>query len=172
MPSDLQNVDRDVFNEKPSREDIIAVPEGQGTLTTIIFHSYRCLFSRLTYDFNVFLFYQIFKSYTIQPQYIRHVAIFIWNCLARNVQNRWRTFVCTVKMAITMVTFSIVWSKDSWFKRVIQLERARAVNRFGVAILKTNSIHRCDMIDRTHCQWQMPVRIQMAASFSLPFYQL
>ncbi|XP_031622174.1 peptidylprolyl isomerase domain and WD repeat-containing protein 1 [Contarinia nasturtii] len=30
MPSDLQNVDRDVFNEKPSKEDIIAVPEGQG----------------------------------------------------------------------------------------------------------------------------------------------
>lgn len=30
MPSDSQNVDRDVFNEKPSKEDIIAVPEGQG----------------------------------------------------------------------------------------------------------------------------------------------
>lgn len=29
-PSDLQDVDRDVFNEKPSKEDIIAVPEGQG----------------------------------------------------------------------------------------------------------------------------------------------
>lgn len=32
MPSDLQNVDRDVFNEKPSKEDIIAVPEGQGKI--------------------------------------------------------------------------------------------------------------------------------------------
>lgn len=32
MPSDLQNVERDVFNEKPSKEDIIAVPEGQGKL--------------------------------------------------------------------------------------------------------------------------------------------
>ncbi|CAD7014865.1 unnamed protein product [Ceratitis capitata] len=31
LPSDLQDVDRDVFNEKPSKEDIIAVPEGQGT---------------------------------------------------------------------------------------------------------------------------------------------
>lgn len=30
LPSDLQDVDRDVFNEKPSKEDIIAVPEGQG----------------------------------------------------------------------------------------------------------------------------------------------
>lgn len=30
MPSDLQDIDRDVFNEKPSKEDIIAVPEGQG----------------------------------------------------------------------------------------------------------------------------------------------
>ncbi|XP_037952497.1 peptidylprolyl isomerase domain and WD repeat-containing protein 1 isoform X1 [Teleopsis dalmanni] len=29
LPSDLQDVDRDVFNEKPSKEDIIAVPEGQ-----------------------------------------------------------------------------------------------------------------------------------------------
>lgn len=39
MPSDLQNVDRDVFNEKPSKEDIIAVPEGQGIHTYIyIFH--------------------------------------------------------------------------------------------------------------------------------------
>lgn len=35
MPSDLQNVDRDVFNEKPSKEDIIAVPEGQGTTSWI-----------------------------------------------------------------------------------------------------------------------------------------
>lgn len=32
LPSDLQDVDRDVFNEKPSKEDIIAVPEGQGML--------------------------------------------------------------------------------------------------------------------------------------------
>lgn len=31
LPSDLQDIDRDVFNEKPSKEDIIAVPEGQGT---------------------------------------------------------------------------------------------------------------------------------------------
>lgn len=31
LPSDLQEIDRDVFNEKPSKEDIIAVPEGQGT---------------------------------------------------------------------------------------------------------------------------------------------
>ncbi|KAL9918842.1 peptidylprolyl isomerase domain and WD repeat-containing protein 1 isoform 1-T2 [Glossina fuscipes fuscipes] len=30
LPSDLQDVDRDIFNEKPSKEDIIAVPEGQG----------------------------------------------------------------------------------------------------------------------------------------------
>ncbi|XP_061398370.1 peptidylprolyl isomerase domain and WD repeat-containing protein 1-like [Musca vetustissima] len=30
LPSDLQDVDRDVFNEKPTKEDIIAVPEGQG----------------------------------------------------------------------------------------------------------------------------------------------
>ncbi|XP_037888257.1 peptidylprolyl isomerase domain and WD repeat-containing protein 1 isoform X1 [Glossina fuscipes] len=29
LPSDLQDVDRDIFNEKPSKEDIIAVPEGQ-----------------------------------------------------------------------------------------------------------------------------------------------
>lgn len=33
MPSDVQDVDRDVFNEKPSKEDIIAVPEGQGSFT-------------------------------------------------------------------------------------------------------------------------------------------
>ncbi|XP_055546746.1 peptidylprolyl isomerase domain and WD repeat-containing protein 1 [Wyeomyia smithii] len=30
LPSDLQDVDRDVFNEKPSKEDIISVTEGQG----------------------------------------------------------------------------------------------------------------------------------------------
>ncbi|XP_030386483.1 peptidylprolyl isomerase domain and WD repeat-containing protein 1 [Scaptodrosophila lebanonensis] len=29
LPSDLQDVDRDIFNEKPSKEDIIAVPEAQ-----------------------------------------------------------------------------------------------------------------------------------------------
>lgn len=37
LPSDLQDIDRDVFNEKPSKEDIIAVPEGQGNLHTICF---------------------------------------------------------------------------------------------------------------------------------------
>ncbi|XP_055594558.1 peptidylprolyl isomerase domain and WD repeat-containing protein 1 [Uranotaenia lowii] len=31
LPSDLQDVDRDVFNEKPSKEDIISVTEGQGS---------------------------------------------------------------------------------------------------------------------------------------------
>lgn len=36
MPSDVQDVDRDVFNEKPSKEDIIAVPEGQGSFTYTI----------------------------------------------------------------------------------------------------------------------------------------
>lgn len=30
LPSDLQDVDRDVFNEKPSKEDIISATEGQG----------------------------------------------------------------------------------------------------------------------------------------------
>ncbi|XP_035777829.1 peptidylprolyl isomerase domain and WD repeat-containing protein 1-like [Anopheles albimanus] len=30
LPSDLQEIDRDVFNEKPSKEDIISVTEGQG----------------------------------------------------------------------------------------------------------------------------------------------
>lgn len=39
MPSDLQNVDRDVFNEKPSKEDIIAVPEGQGI--TMFNHDFK-----------------------------------------------------------------------------------------------------------------------------------
>lgn len=32
LPSELQDVERDIFNEKPSKEDIIAVPEGQGIL--------------------------------------------------------------------------------------------------------------------------------------------
>lgn len=35
LPSELQDVDRDVFNEKPSKEDIIAVPEGQGKFIDI-----------------------------------------------------------------------------------------------------------------------------------------
>lgn len=36
MPSDLQDVDRDIFNEKPSKEDIIAVPEAQGKCLALI----------------------------------------------------------------------------------------------------------------------------------------
>lgn len=36
LPSDLQDTDRDVFNEKPSKEDIIAVPEGQGKYWLLI----------------------------------------------------------------------------------------------------------------------------------------
>lgn len=41
MPSDLQNVDRDVFNEKPSKEDIIAVPEGQGIAMSITISTFE-----------------------------------------------------------------------------------------------------------------------------------
>ena len=41
LPSDLQDVDRDVFNEKPSKEDIIAVPEGQGMLIDLIVFKIR-----------------------------------------------------------------------------------------------------------------------------------
>lgn len=32
LPSDLQDIERDVFNEKPSKEDIISVTEGQGKM--------------------------------------------------------------------------------------------------------------------------------------------
>lgn len=35
LPSDLQDTDRDVFNEKPSKEDIIAVPEGHGKVFSL-----------------------------------------------------------------------------------------------------------------------------------------
>lgn len=36
LPSDLQDVDRDIFNEKPSKEDIIAVPESQGIYSQLL----------------------------------------------------------------------------------------------------------------------------------------
>lgn len=36
LPSDLQDMERDVFNEKPSKEDIISVTEGQGKLFLLI----------------------------------------------------------------------------------------------------------------------------------------
>lgn len=36
LPSDLQDVDRDVFNEKPSKEDIIVVQEGQSNFVCIL----------------------------------------------------------------------------------------------------------------------------------------
>ncbi|XP_036345269.1 peptidylprolyl isomerase domain and WD repeat-containing protein 1-like isoform X1 [Rhagoletis pomonella] len=39
LPSDLQDVDRDVFNEKPSKEDIIAVPEGQDEGTQRVYEN-------------------------------------------------------------------------------------------------------------------------------------
>lgn len=52
MPSDLQNVDRDVFNEKPSKEDIIAVPEGQGINVTNQFDCYRFLMNISFFFFN------------------------------------------------------------------------------------------------------------------------
>jgi len=37
LPSDIEDIDRDVFNEKPSKEDIIAVPEGQGKYYILLF---------------------------------------------------------------------------------------------------------------------------------------
>jgi peptidylprolyl isomerase domain and WD repeat-containing protein 1 len=36
LPSDLQDIDRDVFNEKPSKEDIISVTEGQGKCASVL----------------------------------------------------------------------------------------------------------------------------------------
>lgn len=54
MPSDLQNVDRDVFNEKPSKEDIIAVPEGQGIFNTNI--TFKSIWNRMK---NILRYYFI-----------------------------------------------------------------------------------------------------------------
>lgn len=54
LPSDLQDVDRDVFNEKPTKEDIIAVPEGQGGLSLNI--SFQFCSTKLTIILtNIFL---------------------------------------------------------------------------------------------------------------------
>lgn len=163
MPSDLQNVDRDVFNEKPSKEDIIAVPEGQGKILK------KTIFC---FDFiDEIIFQEDSRSFTIPPQYTRHVEIFTWNCLPLNVQNRWKTSVCTAKMAIITGIFSIVSSKDSWSKLEIQLVQERVVNLFGAVISRMNSIHRWDMIDLTLYRWQMLAQTPMAASFLSQFYQ-
>ncbi|XP_039480140.1 peptidylprolyl isomerase domain and WD repeat-containing protein 1 isoform X2 [Drosophila santomea] len=39
LPSDLQDVDRDIFNEKPSKEDIIAVPEASDEVVQRIYEN-------------------------------------------------------------------------------------------------------------------------------------
>lgn len=52
LPSDLQEIDRDVFNEKPSKEDIIAVPEGQGLFTGSAFVA--CLSRNFLVQFKMF----------------------------------------------------------------------------------------------------------------------
>ena len=54
LPSDLQDVDRDVFNEKPSKEDIISVTEGQGE-----WKLYKMLIEPMNNSFFV-IFYAIF----------------------------------------------------------------------------------------------------------------
>lgn len=87
MPSDLQNVERDVFNEKPSKEDIIAVPEGQGfqkLYNSATIHTTRgdihlklfgaecpksvenfCVHSKQNY-FNGQIFHRVIKGFMIQ----------------------------------------------------------------------------------------------------------
>ncbi|XP_055919118.1 peptidylprolyl isomerase domain and WD repeat-containing protein 1 [Eupeodes corollae] len=87
LPSDLQDVDRDIFNEKPSKEDIIAVPEGQGSqrvYENVILHTTMgdihiklfhkecpksvenfCVHSKNGY-YNGHIFHRVIKGFMIQ----------------------------------------------------------------------------------------------------------
>lgn len=87
LPSDLQDVDRDIFNEKPSKEDIIAVPEGQGSqkiYDNVILHTTMgdihiklfhkecpktvenfCVHSKNGY-YNGHIFHRVIKGFMIQ----------------------------------------------------------------------------------------------------------
>lgn len=69
LPSDLQEIDRDVFNEKPSKEDIIAVSEGQGT-------SFICDTSAFVVSPNELSLLSLFFRHTevVQQRYHTYIA--------------------------------------------------------------------------------------------------
>lgn len=68
LPSDLQDVDRDVFNEKPNREDIIAATENQG--------NFSFYFSPLL----------LISDYFIFPAYASCQAmVIIFTCASHNI---------------------------------------------------------------------------------------
>lgn len=70
LPSDLQDIERDVFNEKPSKEDIISVTEGQGKMSSQIISSGVTASQLVLYVHYKFrLFICIYISSSIFPKY-------------------------------------------------------------------------------------------------------
>ncbi|XP_017097517.3 peptidylprolyl isomerase domain and WD repeat-containing protein 1 [Drosophila bipectinata] len=87
LPSDLQDVDRDIFNEKPSKEDIIAVPEAtvvQRIYENVVLHTTKgdvhmklffkevpktvenfCVHAKNGY-YNGHIFHRVIKGFMVQ----------------------------------------------------------------------------------------------------------
>ncbi|XP_033254093.1 peptidylprolyl isomerase domain and WD repeat-containing protein 1-like isoform X2 [Drosophila miranda] len=87
LPSDLQDVDRDIFNEKPSKEDIIAVPEAtvvQRIYENVVLHTTKgdvhiklffkevpktienfCVHAKNGY-YNGHIFHRVIKGFIVQ----------------------------------------------------------------------------------------------------------
>ena len=119
---DTEVMDRDVFNEKPTKEETMAAEQ----VYTGHFFCLLKIFSRLHKPdgwLPKFVFVHLKAMCILSFSKIKYLKLS-------------KTLLCTLEMDITMVIFSIESSRVSWFKQDVHLVRELVVNQSGVENLK------------------------------------
>lgn len=162
LPSDLQDIDRDIFNEQPSKEDILAVTESQTTQK--IFGN--CIIHTTFGD----IFLKLFGSEC--PKTVENFCVH-----SKNGYYNGHVFHRVIKGFMIQTgdptgsgkkEFLLLLSVEISFK-CVSLLQVLADNQFGAAISRMNFIRISSMTARTLYPWQMPVLTPMAVSSSFPF---
>jgi len=132
--------DRDVFNERPTREEqtvMVAPEKKKATATSLTIHT------------------TMGDIVCVPPPSETLLTRSTSSCSRKLRRRRSRTSLRTSIMVITTISFFTESSKSSCCKLVILLEMERAVRVAGEDTLKTSSIQITGMTGLILCPWQM-----------------
>jgi len=119
---DTEVMDRDVFNEKPTKEETMAAEQ----VYTSDFVYFLINISRLLKRVD----------WLLKFVFVHLKAMSISSFSKIKCQKLWKTLLYTPEMDITMVISSIESSKVSWYRLDVHLEQELAENQFGEENLK------------------------------------
>ena len=119
---DTEVMDRDVFNEKPTKEETMAAEQ----VCTSHFIYFLINISRLLKRVD----------WLLKFVFVHLKAMSISSFSKIKCRKPSRTLLCTLEMDITMVISSIESSKASWYRPDVHLEQELVENQFGVENLK------------------------------------